>query len=745
MAIPGNFLSETTSTIDPNTSGWVAKTNCTISRGTGGSVTTGCLLMKSVAAGEMQCRTASFYSVVAGQEYEAFSDASGATVPERIGIRWLRLLGTEISISWSLTTATASASWHRIAVADVAPADAVYAQVIFSSTPAAGNVNQFFDNIYLGPPWKTTGNLLAANTETSERATGWPYLAVTNCTMSRTAPMVSWPTTSYTVGGHVATMTVTATAAANFRSTDLAAVTPGVEYRGYAHLNPPASGTAAWIELRFYDASSAQIAATKANLSAPSTGWYQQRVSGVAPANAAYASVAFGLDTATAAQVLRTDGAVITTAPVLREGSVVPYDDAAFERGIGSWTVVSGVATLARLTPWGTDALEGFYSMNVSSATATTSVIRSAKYPIGLAGGQEWTSEICAKVSAGGWNITRSIRWYDAANVDLGATSSTVGAIPTPDWWALSASHTAPTGATQAAIEYTLTATSVSSVVRLDKAALWHSLPIEEVVTHDETASTTVTLRELPITSTLTVWRVTADGTRTLVRGADGLIDRATITSDVYVVEDYEAPLGVPFYYYSESRDTSGVVTADRTTDTVTLTHADANEAWIKDPGQPQRNMKMLVKQPPDWQRPISQSEFRVRGRRNSVVLSDVRGGLEGDLVVWTRNDDERAALHWLLDSGNVVLWQAAPGMGVADMYVNVGQVTEARVSPYAPEQWREWTLPLRQADMPVSVGVAGSAGRTWQDILTEFSTWQEALDRYATWEDVLFNRPIGG
>lgn len=743
MPIPGNFLSETTSTIDPNASGWVALLNCTVSRGTGGSVTTGCLLMKSVASGEMRCRTVASYPVTPWQEYAAFSDASGVTVPERIGIRWLSSAGAEISISWSATTATASSSWHRIAVADWAPTGAVSAQVVFSATPAAGLVNNFFDHIYFGLPLRTAGNLLASNTETSERADSWEYLAVTNCTLSRTVPMVAWPSSSYTVGGHVATMTVTASSAANFRSTDWPEVSVGTEYLAYAYLNPPASGTAAWIELRFYDASFAQIQATKANLNAGGTGWYQQRVSAVAPALAAYCTVAFGLDTATAGQILRVDGAVITTAPVLREGSVVPYADASFEKDVAGWTVASGVATLARLTPWGTDALDGFYCLAVTSATATTSVIRSAKFPVGAAAGLDFTVESGMKVSAGGWTLTRAIRWYDASNADLGATAGTPAAVPTPNWWLLSAQFTAPAGATQAAIEYTLTATSGSSVLRLDKAALWQSLPLEEVTADDANASVTVTLRELPITDTITVWRITPDGSRTLVRGVDGLIDQAAVTSDVLVIEDYEAPLGVAVYYYSESRNTSNILTATRETDTVTLDPGDPNEIWIKDPGNPQRNLRVLVKLAPNWQRPIQQAEYRVRGRRNSVVLSDVRGGLEGDLVIWTRTDDERAALHWILDSGNTLFWQATAGHGVDDMYVNVGQVTEARTGGTALEPWREWTLPLKQASMPVTVGVAGSAGRTWQDVLTEFSTWQEVMDNFATWEDVLFNRRL--
>jgi hypothetical protein len=121
VAIPGNMLSATTESVDPNTSGWTAKLNCTISKGTGGRNGDGTLRLSSSAAGEMQARTVASYPVVPGTEYEAFADASGATVPDRIGIQWLTSASAEISITWSVTTATASSTWHRIAVADLAP------------------------------------------------------------------------------------------------------------------------------------------------------------------------------------------------------------------------------------------------------------------------------------------------------------------------------------------------------------------------------------------------------------------------------------------------------------------------------------------------------------------------------------------------------------------------------------------------------------------------------------------------
>ncbi|MFG3476482.1 hypothetical protein ACGF3K_14620 [Streptomyces sp. NPDC047980] len=732
-----------TETVDPNTSGWVAKLNCTISKGTGGRSGDGTLrLSSSSAAGEMQARTVNSYPVAVGTEYEAFADASGATVPDRIGIQWLDSASAEISITWSVTTGVASATWHRIAVADTAPAGAVSARVIVSCvTPAGAGVLGNFENVYLGLPHRTVGNLLTFNAETMERSTG-SWAVESNCSISRVTPVFQWPVNYYLAGGNMLAFTVTAGGNASVTTTEKPAATAGVEYLGQAYLAPPTAGSTCWVELRFYDAADVQLSATRANLAAPGTAIYRQKVSAVAPANTAYATLAAGITSGTAAQVVRVDGAAIIPAPKLREGSVVPYADGSFEKDTAGWTVVSGVATLARLTPWGTDGLEGSYSMTVSSSTATTSVIRSAKFPLGAAAGLSFTTEFGMKVAAGGWNLNRMIRWYDAANNDLGTSTSGSAAVPGSGWWLLSLSAIAPANATQAAVEWSLAATSASSVLRVDKVSLWQSVPTVAVTTSDTDAYATLTLRELPLDTYLTVWRRTADGNRTLVRGVNGLIEAELITSDLMVIEDYEAPLGVPFDYYAEARNTSNIVTAFRDSATVTLDPGDVQYGWLKDPGNPQRNCHVMIARAPDWQRPIQQAEYRVRGRRDSVIHSDVRGGLEGDLIVHTQTDDERARLHWLLDSGNVLFWQAAPGHGVSDMYVSVGQVTEGRVG-IATEPWRTWTLPLKEVANPTNVGIAGSAGRTWQDILTEHATWQAVLDSYATWEDVLFDRRI--
>ena len=742
MTIPGNFLSASTESMDPSISGWTAKLNCTVSKGGGGRNGDGCLTVKSVAAGEMQARTVSSYPVAAGTTYYTFADASCATLVERIGIRWLDSAGTELSITWSLQTLTASASWHRISVAGVAPVGATQAQVVLSSlTPGAGNVNHFFENVYLGFPIRSSGNLLPFNTESSEVDVS-PWTVETNCTITRSVPMLAWPVDWYYAGGHMATMTVTASANAAMRLVDRPGVTPGSEYMGFIYLSPPTSGSTAWVELRFYDSGGSQVQATRSTLAAPGTGAYRQIVSDIAPAGAATCSLAVGLDSPTAAQVLRVDTAVVQLAAKIVAGSVVPYSSGSFEQSAGGWTVTSGVATVARSTPWGTAAWLGSYSLAVATATATSSTWRSGMFTVPSPVGVNFRALIICKLNTGAYtSITIKVRWYDTSNVDLGASTGTAYSLPAGSWFAMTTDSIAPATAAKAAVEVVGVASSASSSLWMDATALWQVLPLVAVTDHDDGAYATLTLRELPVDSLITIYRVTEDGTRTAIRGPSGLYDKDVITSDLLIVEDHEAPLDVPIYYYIEIYTAAGVLSSTRTSSVFTLDVDDVNYAWLKDPGNPQRNMQVMVKQAPDWSDPIQQTAHKVRGRQNAVVLTDSRGGQEGSLVVWTQSDDERKALRWLLSSGNVLLWQAAPGMGEDDVYINVGPVARPRVSPLATEAWREWTLPLTEADRPVTTGVNGSADRTWQDVLSGFATWQAVLDAYATWEDLLIDK----
>jgi hypothetical protein len=748
VAIPGNFLSSTTESIDPSTAGWSAYVNCAISRGSGGRNGDGLLKVTSSAAGEMQVRTAATYPVTVGETYWTFADAAG-TVPERIGIQWLSSTSAAPSSRRSATTSAASGSLHRVSVAGQAPAGAAYARVLLSSVaPGAAGVVHYWENVYFGYPLRLPLNFLSFNAEQGGEIDNSGWGAEANCTVSRTAPPVVWPVDWYYSGGEMLTLTVTAAGNASALCVERPAVTPGLEYLGFAYLSPPTLSAVTWVELRFYDAAGNQVGASRSQLAAPGTGVYRQIASAVAPATAETASLAVGITGASGGQILRSEGAVIKTRTGGITGSypsdnVVLYADAHFEQGIGQWTVPSGVATIARSTPWGAQAFVDSYSLTVTSSTATASVIRSGTYAVPETG--NWRISVAAKRVAGGWTLNPSVHWYDSGGTLISTSTTSAVSLPSDGgWWTISQDYTAPAGVATAQVDWTLTASASSSTLQLDQVYLRQVLPQTEVTADSPTASATLVLRELSTATTMTVYRVLADGSRTVVRGREGLLDHVAVTAESYTVQDYEAPLGIAFSYRVEFYSSStGALSGYRTTGALTLDPGDRNYCWLKDPIRPQLNMRVLVKQAPDWQQPIDQTVHRPRGRQNAVILSGVRSGREGDLVVWTQTDSEREALRYLLGSGATLFWQAAPGMGETDVYVSVASTAAPRITTYAPEPWREWTLPLVEVDRPTG-GIAGSATWTVQDVAVEVPTILDVVSRYDTVLDLALGQRSG-
>jgi hypothetical protein len=722
MAIPGNFLSPTTETVDPDTSGWTTILNCTKTLGTGGRAGAGTLLLTSAASGEMQARTATGYPVIVGQTYETFADASSTTQAERIGIQWLNSSGTVLSTTWSLTTSAASVTWHRVSVAGPAPTGTATARVVLSATPTAAARTHSFENVYLGTPLRTAGNLLGFDTESFEIDTsGWGVEA--NCALSRTVPILSWPIDFYTAGGQVLALTASGSGNMSALCVDRPSVTPGVDYRADCYLNPPTLSAQTWIELRFYNASGTQLSATRATLAPVTTGYMRQRVSAPAPASAATCAVAVGMASATSGQVIHVETVVVIDATnVLAEGNVIPYADASFEQGVGSWTRTSGSATLTRSTPWGAQAFDDSYSLTVSSTSASNNVLASAQYPISAG---PWRAETHFKVTSGAWSAGVGIHWYDTGGTSLG--TSTLSPAPIPNdghWWFFLVDAPAPTGAATARVEVTANAGTSSSVLQVDAAELAPHSSGFSLNFDSSLGRITLILRDLPVGDMIRLYRV-VNGTQTLVRGPAGWVDGQVIDTDQMIVEDYEAPIGAVVSYRVEFYGADGSSDGFRDSPTGRLSLPDPSDCWIKDPLQPERNILLRASVAPDWTRPIELTEYRVRGRRNSVILSDVRGGLTGTVLVWTTTDAERTALHFALDSGDPLLLQFMPGLGLDDAYYSIGEASEPRFSPVGSEPRRQWSLPLIQVDAPIG-GVGGTAGWTVQDLL---STWDTSLD----------------
>ena len=60
--------------------------------------------------------------------------------------------------------------------------------------------------------------------------------------------------------------------------------------------------------------------------------------------------------------------------------------------------------------------------------------------------------------------------------------------------------------------------------------------------------------------------------------------------------------MGVPVYYHIEVYSSADTLAFTRTSSTVELTLVDINEVWLKDPSNPQRNLRVMVSKAPDWQ-----------------------------------------------------------------------------------------------------------------------------------------------
>ena len=129
---------------------------------------------------------------------------------------------------------------------------------------------------------------------------------------------------------------------------------------------------------------------------------------------------------------------------------------------------------------------------------------------------------------------------------------------------------------------------------------------------------------------------------------------------------------------------------------------------------------------------------YQIVGRSRPVVVSEVRASRTGVLQIHIWRADDHEAFNALMDSGQTILFQAAPGHGLdGNLYLSIDDVA------WEPESWDAtvpeylWSLGVTEVDRPAG-GIQGSAGRTWQDVLDNYQTWHEVLDAYGSWADVL-------
>jgi hypothetical protein len=200
-----------------------------------------------------------------------------------------------------------------------------------------------------------------------------------------------------------------------------------------------------------------------------------------------------------------------------------------------------------------------------------------------------------------------------------------------------------------------------------------------------------------------------ADGT--IVRGADGALVPGGSTTKLI---DHEAPRGPAVVYTASVSNGLGTITS--TTATATLT-ATPYTARLKSLRTPALSCIISVHHYPDWDRPIDGATLPILGARYPTASQGTRQGRHGTMTVNTRSPAAKAALDALLDSDGPYLLQPSPESGEPDVYVTVGQVTEARPYDVSGQPRRIYSMPLTVVARPSTPGsTVAYPGHTYAD-----------------------------
>jgi hypothetical protein len=192
--------------------------------------------------------------------------------------------------------------------------------------------------------------------------------------------------------------------------------------------------------------------------------------------------------------------------------------------------------------------------------------------------------------------------------------------------------------------------------------------------------------------TTLTLYRVAADGTKTVVRSYDG--GPFPVSGTALVAYDPEAPFGLPVSY---TADGSGVTNSG----VVTLT---VDQGWLTHPGVPTRSRSITVRSWGERSYAANQSVRYPLGRKYPIVASDGRRkAAVYDLTVLTSTLADMGDLESMLDDLAPLLLQipSSKGWGLVSEYVAVGDVKQGRIVRIAAEPMREWTLPCSVVARP--------------------------------------------
>jgi hypothetical protein len=147
-----NVLSANQASLETNTDGWIALTNCSIVRTTA-QFSTGVASLQITASASGDCiagtTLGTAFAVTANSQFSAIADFRAATTSRSvaIGIRFLNASNAEISTFFGTSVTNNNSSWVTATATTTAPALAVKAQVVAKIITAGSSEIHYVDKI----------------------------------------------------------------------------------------------------------------------------------------------------------------------------------------------------------------------------------------------------------------------------------------------------------------------------------------------------------------------------------------------------------------------------------------------------------------------------------------------------------------------------------------------------------------------------------------------------------------------
>jgi hypothetical protein len=249
---------------------------------------------------------------------------------------------------------------------------------------------------------------------------------------------------------------------------------------------------------------------------------------------------------------------------------------------------------------------------------------------------------------------------------------------------------------------------------------------------HTSDASVSITAGGLSGITSLSITRSDPDGSTAPVRSATAV---ATGGASTLAFFDFEAPLDQSVTYTLTPSVGSPV-----TSSAITIV-TNGSTFWLKNVAQEALSRTVEVAGMSAIRRPSNTlATYHVLGRKNPVIISDVRGGRVGTMTLTAPTLAQTRDLLALLGPGTPLLFQAPASTGFEDMYFTVtGDVEETWLGT-AGNPVHGFSIPFTEVDAPTDDLVAVGAN-SWA-LVVSFGTWANLLAKRSTWLDVL-NRPF--